>query len=305
MIQLILSVALVLVVVLDATLGTVRTRRALATFEATPANRVRYYQRLIAYSWVRAATATLVTFTAGLSLADIGVSAQGGGPTSGIPDGASLAWPFTIVLSLSMGIGAVRLRHRMRAGYVHPQRARIAAIVPRTTRERRYAAALAVTAGITEEVFFRGALIALGIEVFHLPALAAAALSLILFVSVHAYQGRLGMLGVGFLGLWLTALTLLTGSLLPAMVLHIASDLWALLVVPANPTPQPTEAARSGQNPEAVRASILKGAAPSTGTAPTPTPREEHLDSAPLAVPTIRSPAPARERIDTGQDLGL
>ena len=250
MISLILSIAVVLFLVVDATVGTSRTKRALATFQARPANRVRYYRIFIAFGWIRAAVVTLVTFTAGLSLTEIGLSGPGGGPVEGAPDGGILAWPLAILMSLSIGIGATRIRNRMRAGQAHPHRATITALIPRTTTERRYAAAFAITAGITEEIVFRGALIALGIEVFHLPAAVSATLSLVLFAAVHAYQGRAGLLSASYLGLWFTGLTLLSGSLFPAIVMHIAVDLWALLVVPAEPTPRLITADAPHENAE-------------------------------------------------------
>jgi membrane protease YdiL (CAAX protease family) len=283
-ISLTLSVALVLLLLVDAAVGTVRARRALATFEAVPANRIRYYRRFIAMGWFRAAVATLVAFTAGLSLTEIGVSGPGGGPIGGAPDGGMLAWLAALVMSVSMGIGAVRARNRMRAGHLYPQRARIAALIPRTAGERWYAVAFSVTAGITEEIVFRGVLIALGIEVFHLSVPAAAGLSLVFFAACHAYQGRLGVLSSGFLGLWFTGLTLLGGSILPAIVMHIAADLWALLVVPAEPTPRPAAAEQLAENAEGVPADAAGRAAP---------PSEERHENAPLAVPAIRPPTPA------------
>lgn len=271
MIPLILSVALVLMLLADVIVGTRRTRRAMAAVEAVPAFRVRLYRILIAAGWIRAAAAVVVMVSAGLSLTEIGVSGPGGGPVGGLPDGGTLAWPAAVALTLSVGIGGVRARRRMRAGHIHPQRAKIATLIPRTATERRYAGALSVTAGITEEIVFRGALIALGIEVFHLPVLASAALSLVLFAALHAYQGRVGLLSSGFLGLVFTGLTLAGGSVLPAMVMHIAVDLVALLVVPAEATARPAEPAEPAEKPE-----------------PTP------VDTPPPpAVPTIRSPTPA------------
>ncbi|GLW30442.1 CPBP family intramembrane glutamic endopeptidase [Actinoplanes regularis] len=276
MIPLTLSIALVLLVVLDMTVGTVRTRRALATFEATPANRVRYYRIFIVSGWARAAAATLVTFTAGLSLSGIGLSAAGGGPTGGARYGWLLAWLLAAYLIFGYGFGAVRVRYSMRAGQVYPQRARTAALIPRTTRERWYAAAMAVTAGIAEEIFFRGALIALGIEVFHLPAPAAAAVSLVLFTGIHAHQGRPGLLNSGFIGFCLTFLTLQAGSLLPAMVVHTMVNVWALLVVPAEPTAVPADGTAVAAHRGAVeQAAVLVDTAPAAG------------------VPAIRPPIPA------------
>ncbi|GAA2711847.1 CPBP family intramembrane glutamic endopeptidase [Actinoplanes palleronii] len=271
--SLILSVALVLAVLVDATVGTVRTRRALAAVDAVPANRSRFYRRFIVIGWVRAVLATLVVFSAGLSLTDIGLAGPGSGPTAGVPDGGTLGWLAAATLILSTGIGAVRARRSMRAGQIHPQRVKIAALVPRTTGERWHAAALSITAGVTEEILFRGALIALGITVFHLPMPVAAALSLVLFAAMHAYQGRLGVLNSGFVGLLFTILTLLSGSLVPAIAMHIAVDLFALLVVPAEATPRPPDIP---EQPAVVPADV-----------PPPTEKDQQT------APTLRPPAPA------------
>ncbi|GIE86180.1 CPBP family intramembrane glutamic endopeptidase [Actinoplanes regularis] len=281
MTPLILSVVLILMLLADAILGAVRARSVLAALAAAPANRVRFYRRALAVGWVRAAMATLVALIAGLSLTEIGMSGPGGGPTGGAPNGWLLAWSAAILIGVSTGVGAVRIRRAMRAGRVFPKRARIAPLIPRTTGERRYAAALSVTAGITEEIVFRGALIALGIEVFHLPVPVIAALSLVLFAAFHAYQGRAGVLNAGVLGLWFTGLTLLAGSILPAIVLHIVFDLWAFLVVPAEPTPRPAEV---------VPADTGERVAPLVDTPP---PSEEGRTDAPSTIPAIRSPIPA------------
>ncbi|GLW27879.1 CPBP family intramembrane glutamic endopeptidase [Actinoplanes regularis] len=281
MTPLILSVVLILMLLADAILGAVRARSVLAALEAAPANRVRFYRRALAVGWVRAAMATLVALIAGLSLTEIGVSGPGGGPTDGAPDGWLLSWSAAILISVSTGVGAVRIRRAMRAGRAFPKRARIAPLIPRTAGERRYAAALSVTAGITEEIVFRGALIALGIEVLHLPVPAIAALSLVLFAAFHAYQGRAGVLNAGLLGLWFTGLTLLAGSILPAIVLHIAFDLWAFLVVPAEPTPRPAEVLPADTGERVVP------------LVDTPPPSDEGRTDAPSPIPAIRSPIPA------------
>jgi hypothetical protein len=263
-VPLILSALLVLMLLTDVFVGTTRTKRILARVRADPASRVRFYRAAILSGWARAAVAMLVVVAAsftgpetpGWDLPEI--------PTLGMPDGALIAWLLAAWVTLTMVIGGFRLRKRMRAGHQPPGRAQIAVLVPRTDRERRFAAALSVTAGVTEEVVFRYALIALGIEVFHLPALAAVVLSLLLFVGIHAYQGRLGMVNSAVLGAVFTFLTLLSGSLLPAILLHIAIDLNALLLVPAEPTPQAPEAKPTPQETDAqpVTAGLPAQAAP-------------------------------------------
>ncbi|WP_421784746.1 CPBP family intramembrane glutamic endopeptidase [Hyphobacterium sp.] len=115
-------------------------------------------------------------------------------------------------------------------------------IRPRSIRECRGFQWLAVTAGIAEEIVYRGFLIAvLG---FVLPLWAAALAAGALFVALHAYQGWRGMLKVAALTTLLTSLYWFGGSLLPVIVLHIAVDVIAggmfALMVQARPTAQAT-----------------------------------------------------------------
>jgi hypothetical protein len=81
---------------------------------------------------------------------------------------------------------------------------------------------MAVTAGITEEVVFRGFLI--GTLALWMPAWAAAAASVVLFVGAHVYQGVSGMKRILPISVALTTVFLLTGSLLPVMALHALVD---------------------------------------------------------------------------------
>ena len=61
--------------------------------------------------------------------------------------------------------------------------------------------ALAVTAGVCEEIVFRGLLIAVGVHVLGLPLPVAAGLALALFAIGHLYQGPRGMIAVTLFGL--------------------------------------------------------------------------------------------------------
>ncbi|WP_017585097.1 CPBP family intramembrane glutamic endopeptidase [Nocardiopsis ganjiahuensis] len=102
---------------------------------------------------------------------------------------------------------------------------------PRNRRERGYAAGASVTAGICEEIVFRGLFIAVGVSL-GLPVVAAAGLSLAVFTLAHLYQGPRAMAGVGVAGLALTFLYLSTGSLLLPIIAHAAVDLRGFLLSP-------------------------------------------------------------------------
>ena len=96
--------------------------------------------------------------------------------------------------------------------------------MPQTSAEYRTFQLLGVTAGITEEIIFRGFLIwALSIL---MPLWLAALLSLALFVFLHRYQGMAGMMQVSLIGGALTAIYMASGSLYVAIVLHILIDLF-------------------------------------------------------------------------------
>ena len=95
--------------------------------------------------------------------------------------------------------------------------------VPATRGEYRLFALTGLTAGITEEIIFRGYVIwAFGCFV---PLWAAGLLSLALFIFLHRYQGLKGMIQVALIGAVLTIVFLLSGSLWPAMLLHIIVDI--------------------------------------------------------------------------------
>lgn len=96
------------------------------------------------------------------------------------------------------------------------------ALLPRTAGEVRAFTALGVTAGICEEILYRGFLLW---YVSHFADRPVAAIVAVLgFGIAHAYQGTTGMIqSVLFAGVAM-ALYILTGSLLAPMVLHAAVD---------------------------------------------------------------------------------
>ncbi|OUC97158.1 CPBP family intramembrane glutamic endopeptidase [Streptosporangium minutum] len=113
-----------------------------------------------------------------------------------------------------------------------PGRQAVSHLLPRTSAERWYAAGLSVTAGITEEIVYRGLLIAVGMGALGLSKEVAAAGALAVFVVGHLYQGWRGMLVVTLLGATLTSVYLRSGSLLLPILLHALIDLRGLVFSP-------------------------------------------------------------------------
>lgn len=100
--------------------------------------------------------------------------------------------------------------------------------IPRTSVDRAFAVLVALTAGVGEEMLYRGYFTA--ILAPWLSWWGAAALSVGCFGLAHNYQGRAGIARAAAIGAALTLVVAVTGSLLPAMVLHATMDLNLLLL---------------------------------------------------------------------------
>jgi membrane protease YdiL (CAAX protease family) len=92
--------------------------------------------------------------------------------------------------------------------------------------------ALAVLAGVTEEIAYRAVLFAILYRMTGSLVVAAAATA-VSFGFVHAPQGAASQVTIGIIGLVLQALVLVTGSLLPAMLVHAAANVIAGIRGPA------------------------------------------------------------------------
>lgn len=102
------------------------------------------------------------------------------------------------------------------------------AILPHTPREVRWFIGLSVTAGIVEEIIYRGFL--LGVLSAALGTGAGILISSAIFGLGHMYQGPVGILKTGAIGLAMAGLTVLSGSVLPAILVHIVLDITSGLI---------------------------------------------------------------------------
>lgn len=121
---------------------------------------------------------------------------------------------------------------RMRRGKRPPMLGDVGALLPRDRGELGHAALLSITAGVTEELFFRLALPLLLALVLG-DALVAFVVATLLFGVAHRYQGWIGVVATSVVGALFSALYLATGSLWAAMVFHALIDLNGLVLRPA------------------------------------------------------------------------
>ena len=101
-------------------------------------------------------------------------------------------------------------------------------IMPRTRTETLVYAALACTAGVSEEFLYRGFVFMAFVRMvvnFGPPSAAAAILSSAWFSLAHLYQGRRGIITTFIVGMIFAGVRIWTGSLIPAISAHIGIDL--------------------------------------------------------------------------------
>jgi len=144
-----------------------------------------------------------------------------------LPGGTQFAAGATVT-ALGLAFLYVQYRASMRLDAnkrtaLHAQMESVAHFLPRTAREAALFRRLSITAGVCEEIVYRGYLI------WYLAAFVgqwpAAAIAGVAFGLVHVYQGPTGAIKAGLVGLGMAALYVVTGSLLWPMILHGAIDL--------------------------------------------------------------------------------
>lgn len=184
------------------------------------------YLRIVAVLWVLAGLALLIHPLSVYMAAPSSARGFFGGPALNIP-----ASPVLLGVLLAAVLAPVLL------SAVHaPTRTRFMAmfdaldfLLPRNKLEFWLFAAVSVSAGICEEILFRGFFLRyLAVGPWHLPLGAALVLSSVVFGLAHAGQGAKQALLTPVIGLLLGFLYVGTGSLLLPIILHACLDLRAL-----------------------------------------------------------------------------
>lgn len=182
-----------------------------------PEARVATYRNTMAKEWAVLVVVLAVWFLAGRGLVDLGFRLQVG-------TWAWIGWAVAAGAVVGLVLQAV-LVPRSPSGReaLRRQMADLRDLVPHDAREARLFAALSVTAGICEEIVFRGFLLAYFESLLGLwPAVA---LSSLVFGLGHAYQGVRGIFKTAGVGLVMALLVVLTGGLWAAILVHAVIDL--------------------------------------------------------------------------------
>ncbi len=222
------TAAAVALVIAQPLAGRRRYRRLLDALPTDPQARLRHYRRGIVGEWSVVGFLVVVGVLAGRSTGSVGLTV-GRHARSAAIDVAEVG----LVLAAS----AVLFRAPALRDAIRRQARGFVALLPRTAAERATFTVVAVTAGVCEELMFRGFGIAYvrwvwpGATHAWLTALTAAG-----FGVAHLYQGIRGVLLTGLVGAVLASVVLSTGSLYPAMAIHALVDL-RILALPDLDTP--------------------------------------------------------------------
>ncbi len=198
-----------------ATVGYRRLTRAAAC--DLPRVRSSVYRAAIVMQWSLTAVTLGLWLGTGRAWSMLGVVPQWTWGLGGTALGAAIVIVFVVrqrneALADDEALGEVRERMR----HIEP-------MLPRTPAEMRTFVTLAFTAGICEELLYRGFMTFYVSRFTNL--LTAALIVSVIFGIGHIYQGRRGVLLTAFAGAFFAAVYMISGSLLVPMLLHVLMDL--------------------------------------------------------------------------------
>ena len=192
-----------------------------------PRVKIRSYKKTIVWLWGFSALACIVFgWRAVLTIH------RDAGEASWLP-GSAFVIGFTgaAVVALFVPI-IVMMRSETTRARVAKSLERLNFILPGTAEERRWFVLVAITAGVCEEILYRGFLIQYFRELpVHVGLTEALVMSACVFGIAHLYQGIMGIVQTAILGAIFGVLFVATGSLFLPMVLHALIDLRILLIL--------------------------------------------------------------------------
>ena len=193
-------------------------RRLLNWIEAGRADaRTRTYNWILATEWGLTLGFLAWWLGAGRDLETLGLAPVAGG-WQWLAIGVGLAGALAIIWQM-----VVVMRSPEQLDKLREEMGELRGLAPRSPGEQRLFAVVSVTAGVCEEVLYRGLLMTTLAAV--LGIWPAVVLSSLIFGLGHAYQGLMGMGKTSLVGVVMALLTVFTGSLFVPILLHTVIDL--------------------------------------------------------------------------------
>lgn len=185
---------------------------------------VKLYRQTMVMQWVALVVLAAAWWWLGRPLEPIGFTWPHGdgwliGSAAVILGSAALSWSWIAVRRMNAEDRAEQLKGLGPLVY----------FLPRTDKELNYSIAISATAGVVEEIVYRGYV--LWCLSHYMPVWVAALVSSVAFGLGHTYQGFAGILKTAAIGFFFAALYLLTGSLLFPVIAHFLLDALQMLAV--------------------------------------------------------------------------
>lgn len=201
--------------------GARRMRLLLAKPQLDSADRLKLYGSTIVLQWLIVAVIAVLSARRSVDPTELGLSTA---------NPARIAWlaiGLTGVLCVNQVFGLRKIT-QLSEGKRGSLFAISEKIMPRTAKETLVYAALACTAGLSEEFIYRGFVFMAFVRMtvnYGPPNEIAAVLSSAWFSVAHAYQGRRGIITTFVVGLIFISTRIWSGSLIPAVAAHVGMDL--------------------------------------------------------------------------------
>ena len=209
---------MLLLFVVQPVAGVIEARRYEAMARAgRDVDRARFYRHTALIEWTFLAVLAAAWLSLGRPIEALGFVAPGG---PGFWIGAGLLVVMAGLLTYSLR-GAKRATEAERTRQVESL-GRLALFVPRTRRELQGFYRVSLTAGIVEEIVYRG--FVLWYLAHFMPLWGAVALSTVAFGIGHGYQGPNGALRAGAVGFAFALFYVGTGSIWLPIVAHVLLD---------------------------------------------------------------------------------
>ena len=207
------------------------------TVEESEKRRISYYVNVMTGLWVPTIFILLLIAATELTLADAGLAY----PTFNTdPLGAWITYSAIALLliyfaSLLYYLIGYRVSEKIRSKWNEASNKELgqssfSVLLPVTGRERKVWNYVSITAGVTEEIIYRGFLIFAFSYLFpDMSIWAAIVLASVLFGLAHSYQGLKGVIKTMVVGIWFSILAIGLGSIVPLIILHFLIDYVAKL----------------------------------------------------------------------------
>lgn len=212
-----------------------RDIQKLSGFEITENHRIKFYKETIVFGWVPVWIVLLFVSISSLTLSDIGLRAIA------LSNSTWLNIFIDIICSvIILALGYQTIMYFISSEY----RSKVAAeisnkkdgnsqydtvmsqiLIPRSKVEKKWFLLVSLTAGICEELVWRGCLIFLLSNIFSsVNIIVIYMVSCILFGLAHCYQGMYGVIKTSIIAILFVMIYYVTDSIIPGTVLHFLFD---------------------------------------------------------------------------------